>query len=155
LGLRMHHSPLLAETKTKSTTLTQKGGSMKNKSRERAYSYVLERDASIARSKSGGASRSFGVRNSLRYIKTCICNSQAKSQAHLGELSTLMGGDRWSAVLQFRDLCSRPAKASQLNKIRSLKAFMPGKNAPPPHTHRSVAALTDLAQCLLARHHHL
>ena len=46
LALRMHHSPLLAKTKIKSII---NGGSMKKKSRERAYSYLLERDASIAR----------------------------------------------------------------------------------------------------------
>ena len=47
--MRMHNSPLLAETKIKSIIYIRKGGSMKRTSRERAYSYVLERDASIAR----------------------------------------------------------------------------------------------------------
>ena len=46
--MHMHNSPLLAETKIKSIIHIRKGGIMKRTSRERAYSYVLERDASIA-----------------------------------------------------------------------------------------------------------
>jgi hypothetical protein len=110
---------------------------MKKKNRERAYSYVLKLDASIAAKITRSFKGVYSEEHVATYKQECL-HSNAKSQGELGVLSTLVRGTDQRSV----QLASPKHHSSTTLTSQSLsEAFLQNITRHPLHARRSSCSI--------------